>query len=365
MEACHSGAPGAESQRFSARCTCSFHCSWLTSAFFAFSLWRFVLSAASCPAVMSFVSLRPNSRCWPRSRTLSLWASPESWVPPVLVVLLPLPMLARLWLPLFRQRPQCPRRRLRPATRWRPSLLRSASLRAASPRTRTRSRSPAPLPKRAPRAPRRSSSVASGLRGSVALAESGLVTGLGHQELAHRSRLLSCGSHASLALFMPLPPSRNLPLFASGPSAPSAPGLRGSSCHESLRPTPTTNGTLSLTHTASPHFSGGTAAAVAQPADAAGASRCARDKRPPPSAQGRQALHVEGHLTCSSCRFACLLFGVATLVGSFWACACFRGSCRFAGPWQSSPAASGFAGFARRHRRWPWGGIPFDFFEKL
>ena len=45
-------------------------------------------------------------------------------------------------------------------------------------RARTRSRSPAPLPKRAPRAPRRSSSVASALRGSVALAESGLVTGL-------------------------------------------------------------------------------------------------------------------------------------------------------------------------------------------
>ena len=58
------------------------------------------------------------------------------------------------------------------------SLLSSASLRAASPRTRTRSHSPALLPKRAPRAPRRSSSVASGLRGSVALAESGLVTGL-------------------------------------------------------------------------------------------------------------------------------------------------------------------------------------------
>ena len=58
------------------------------------------------------------------------------------------------------------------------SLLRSASLRASSPRARTRSRSPAPLPKRAPRAPRRSSSVASSMRGSVALAESGLVTGL-------------------------------------------------------------------------------------------------------------------------------------------------------------------------------------------
>ena len=69
---------------------------------------------------------------------------------------------------------QCPR----PAMRWRPLLLRSASLRATSPRARTRSRPPAPMPKRAPRAPLRSSSVASGLRGSVALAESGLVTGL-------------------------------------------------------------------------------------------------------------------------------------------------------------------------------------------
>ena len=29
---------------------------------------------------------------------------------------------------------------------------------------------------------------------------------------------------------------------------------------------------------------------------------------------------------------------------------------------QSSPAASGFAGFVRRHRRWPWDGILLDFF---
>ena len=55
------------------------------------------------------------------------------------------------------------------------SLLRSACLASASNRARTHSRSPAPLPKRAPR---RSSSTASGLRGSVALAETGLVTGL-------------------------------------------------------------------------------------------------------------------------------------------------------------------------------------------
>ena len=30
---------------------------------------------------------------------------------------------------------------------------------------------------------------------------------------------------------------------------------------------------------------------------------------------------------------------------------------------QSSSVASRFVGFARRHRRWPWFGIPFDFFE--
>ena len=30
---------------------------------------------------------------------------------------------------------------------------------------------------------------------------------------------------------------------------------------------------------------------------------------------------------------------------------------------QSSSVASRFVGSARRHRRWPWFGIPFDFFE--
>ena len=80
----HLGAPGAESQRFSARCICSFHCSWLAAHFLP-SLWRFVLSAASCPAVMS---------CWLRSRTPSRWASPGSWALPVLVASLSLPMLA-------------------------------------------------------------------------------------------------------------------------------------------------------------------------------------------------------------------------------------------------------------------------------
>ena len=33
MEACHLGAPGAESQRLIARCIFSLHCSWLTAHF--------------------------------------------------------------------------------------------------------------------------------------------------------------------------------------------------------------------------------------------------------------------------------------------------------------------------------------------
>ena len=132
------------------------------------------------------------------------------------------------------------------------SLLRSASLRATSPRARTRSRSPAPLPKRAPRAPRRSSSVASGLRGAVALAESGLVTGLATKScppVPPPQLRLSRVSRALHAASVGSQPS----VDASGPSAPSAPASRPL-VPRSPRPTPMTNGTHSLTHTASPHL---------------------------------------------------------------------------------------------------------------
>ena len=243
---------------------------------FALSPWRFVLSASSCPAVMSFVSSRPSFQCWPRSRTPSQWASPGSWAPPVQVVAPFLLTLARLWLPLLRQRPQYLQRCLRPVMR--PSLLRSASLRAASPRTRTRSRSPAPLPKRAPRAPRRSSSVASGLRGSVALHGVGTGYGLGHQELptgpaspaapftrlSRSPRCLSWVAAFRRRFWHPLHPLLRPPR----PLVPRSP-----------RPTLMTNGTRSLDAHGLAQSLGGTAAAVAQPADAAGASRRARDKR--------------------------------------------------------------------------------------
>ena len=153
------------------------------------------------------------------------------------------------------------------------SLLRSASLRASSPRTRTRSRSPAPLPKRAPQAPRRSSSVASGLRDSVALAESGLVTGLATKccppvpppqlRLSRVARAL----HAASTESQP-------PAVAPGSSVPTAPAPEAPRVTE-----PSSNSDDTWDALLDAHGLTGTATAVAQPAAAAGASRRDRDKR--------------------------------------------------------------------------------------
>ena len=153
------------------------------------------------------------------------------------------------------------------------SLLRSASLRASSPRTRTRSRSPAPLPKRAPRAPRRSSSVASGLRGSVALAESGLVTGLATKSCPPvpppqlRLSRVARALHAASTESQP-------PAVAPGSSVPTAPAPEAPRVSE-----PSSNSDDEWDALLDAHGLTGTAAAVAQPAVAAGASRRARDKR--------------------------------------------------------------------------------------
>ena len=225
------------------------------------------------------------------------------------------------------------------------SLLRSASLRATSPRTRTRSRSPAPLPKRAPRAPHRSSSVASGLRGSVALAESGLVTGLATKSCPPvpppQLRLSLSGRSLPPTFLDPLHP----PLRPPRPLVP-----------RSLRPTPMTNGTRSLTHTASlaprpPSPSRPTPLElVGVPATIAAVSA------KPPSAP------------CGGTFSSLLLSHCVLLVQRGHAGGFALGPCTLSrvmsSCWslQSSPAASGFAGFARRRRRRPWCGIPLDFF---
>ena len=197
---------------------------------FALSPWWFVLSASSCLAVMSFVSSRPSFQCWPRSRTPSQWASPGSWGPasPGRGAVSPV-----TGSPLASAAPAAaagPAAVSSPSHEVAASLLRSASLRATSPRARTRSRSPAPMPKRAPRAPRRSSSVASGLRGSVALAESGLVTGLATKSCPPvpppqlRLSRVARALHAASTESQP-------PAVASGSSVPHRSCPRGPSCH--------------------------------------------------------------------------------------------------------------------------------------
>ena len=242
------------------------------SALFALCPFWIVLSVVTCPAVIRFVSSRPNSLCWPHSRTPSLWASPVSWGQPVLVAVLLLQSQARLWFLQLRQRPQRLLQRPRPVMRWRP--LCCAPRHSGPPFPgRARSRSPAPLPKRAPRAPRRSSSVASGLRGSVALAESGLVTGLATKSCPPvpppqlRLSRVARALHAASTESQP-------PAVVPGSSVPTAPAPEAPRVTE-----PSSNSDDEWDALLDAHGLTGTAAAVAQPAVAAGASRRARDKR--------------------------------------------------------------------------------------
>ena len=233
---------------------------------FALSLWWSVLSAFSCLAVMSFASSRPSFQCWPRSRTPSQWASPESWAPPVQVVAPFLLILARLWLLQLRQQPQYLQQRPRPVMRWPPLLGRALVLALL----------------------RRCPNVLHGHRvAAPVLPLACVVQSLSRSRdwsrawpprVAHRSRLPSCASHPSLMLstlpqlVRSLPPTLLDPLHPLlRPPRPLVP--------RSPRPTLMTNGTHSLTHTASRHLLVAPRPAVAQPADAAGASRRARHKR--------------------------------------------------------------------------------------
>ena len=166
------------------------------------------------------------------------------------------------------------RLRLRPPRPCGSGLARSMQrLCCARQRLAPAPRSPAPLPKRAPR---RSSSVATvAPRGSVALAESGLVTGLA---------VKSCPSVPPTQLR--LPRASRAPLAASSSSRPSGtvPGSSAGLAQASEAPPDAASdsdsdwGALLDAHSLNPPPSVA-AAAVAQPADAAGAGRRARDKR--------------------------------------------------------------------------------------
>ena len=201
---------------------------------------------------MSSASSRPSFQCWPRSRTPSQWASPGSWAPPVQVVAPFLLTLARLRLPQIRQRPQYLQRCLRPVMRWRPLCC---VLRLSVPPLLGHALALALL--------RRCPNVLHGHRvAAPALPLACVVQSLLRSRdwlrawpprVAHRSRLPSCAFHASLALSTLPQLGRSLPpTFLDAlhpllrPPRPLVP--------RSPRPTPMTNGTRSLTHTASPHL---------------------------------------------------------------------------------------------------------------
>ena len=127
------------------------------------------------------------------------------------------------------------------------SLLRSASLRASSPRTRTRSRSPARNALHG-----RHVAVPVLLLVCVALlpSRSRDWSRAWPPSDAHQSRLHNCVSHVSLVPFMLLRQSLSPPLSLLGPPFPPLLPPRPL-VSRSLRPTLTTNGTRSLTHTVS------------------------------------------------------------------------------------------------------------------
>ena len=148
--------------------------------------------------------------------------------------------------------------------------------------------------------------------------------------VAHRFRLPSCAFRASLALStLPQSSRSHLPT----PLDPLHPLLRSPRplAPRSLRPTPMTNGTHSSTHTASPHLLVAPrppSPSRPKPLELVGvlATSVAVVSAKPPSAP------CGGTFELLPLLLRVFLPGVASLVGSFWARACFRGSCRIVGP---------------------------------
>ena len=219
------------------------------SALFALCPFWIVLSVVTCPALMRFVSLRPNSPCWPNSRTPSLWASPVSLGQPVLVAGLLLLFRAHLWLLQSRQHPQRLLRRPRPVMRWRPLCC--------VPR-----HSGPPLPGRA-LALAHLRLCRNALHGRHVAAPVLLLVCVAllpsrsrdwsrawPPSVAHQSRLPNCVSHVLLVPSTLLRQSLSPPLSLLGPPFPPLLPPRPL-VSRSLRPTLTTNGTRSLTHTVS------------------------------------------------------------------------------------------------------------------
>ena len=219
------------------------------SAFFALSLWCSAPPSASCPVAMSCVSLRLNSRCWLRLRTPSRLASPALWAPLVLVAPLLLPMLVHPQLPLLTQRPQRLRWCLRPVMR---SQLLCCALRLSGLLPLGLALAPVLLC-RCPNVHRVAVPASPLACVDRLLSRSRDWSRAWPPRVAHRSRLLSCAFPASLALSTPPQSARSHLSTPPGPLHP-LPRPPRPLVLRSLRPTPMTNGTLSLTHTASPRL---------------------------------------------------------------------------------------------------------------
>ena len=297
---------------------------------------------------MSFASSRLSFQCWLRSRTPSQWASPESWAPPVQVVVLLLLSQARLWFLQLRQWPQHLQQRPRPVMRWRPLCC--------APRL-----SGPPLPGRALVLAllRRCPNVLHGHRVAVpalllvcvALSPSRSRdwSRAWPPRVAHRSRLPSCASHALLALSMLPRQSRSPPLTFLDPPLPPLRPPRPL-VPRSLRPTP-------MTHTASlvPRPPSPSRLTPLELVGVPATSVAAVSAKPPSAPCGGTFSSLPlSHCALPAQRghaggFALGPCTLSRVTSSCWSL-------------QSSPAASGFAGFARRRRRCPWCGILLDFF---
>ena len=134
--------------------------------------------------------------------------------------------------------------------------------------------------------------------------------------VAHRSRLLSCAFPASLALSTPPQSARSHLSTPPGPLHP-LPRPPRPLVLRSLRPTPMTSGTLSLTHTASPRF-------LVAPLVLVGvlATSVAVVSAKPPSAPCGGTFDLFPPVSCAFSPGA-----ASPIVGLSWVRAHFRGSC--------------------------------------
>ena len=291
------------------------------SAHFALCpLWT-VLSIVSCPAVMRFVSLRLNSPCWLHSRTPSLWASPVSWGQPVLVAVLLLQFQAHLWFLQLRQHPQRLLQRPRSVMRWRPLCC---APRHSGPLLLGRALALAHLClcRNALHGHHVAAPVSLPVCVALLPSRSRDWSRAWPPRVARQSHLPSCTSHALLVHSRP--PRQNLsrPPLPLDPPLPQLLLLRPPVLR-SLRPTLTTNGTRSLTHTVSLALRPPSTSRLL-PLELVGvlATSVADVSARQPSAPCGEIFNT---LSPVLCVFSA---GVASLVAGFvLVCAHFRGSC--------------------------------------